>query len=244
MITDERLLWKNIHDFPLDDASSALTFTQRLARENNWNLHFAERVTTAYKNFIFLCMVSPQQVTPPDAVDQAWHLHMTYTQSYWNELCAKVLGKPLHHHPTRGGDQENEKFFAQYEATLQLYREKLGEEPPEDIWPPAEKRFAAGEFVRVSKKAHWVVKKPKRDDVLGALGINSIGTIIGLFTGSWIFFGITAVVSLIAFIPIKGGGGDSKSGCGSGGCGAGCGADGHSGCGGDSGCGGGCGGGD
>lgn len=169
---------------------------------------------------------------------------MTYTQSYWNELCGKVLSKPLHHHPTKGGDQQNEKFFAQYEATLQLYREKLGEEPPEDIWPPAEKRFAAGEFVRVSKKTHWVMTKPRRDDVLGALGINSIGTVIGVVTGSWTFFGITAVVSLIALIPTMGRRDDSKSGCGSSGCGAGCGADNHSGCGGDSGCGGGCGGGD
>ena len=151
MITDEKLLWKQLEDFPLND--SAPNFTSRLAQENNWSLQFAERVITAYKKFIFLCMVSPQQVTPSDAVDQAWHLHMTYTTSYWTELCAHILGRQLHHHPTKGGPEEKEKFFYQYDATLLLYQEKFEEAPPADIWPPAGQRFA-GSFVRADTSAN------------------------------------------------------------------------------------------
>lgn len=238
MINDnEKLLWKQIQDFPLDDPSSALTFTQRLARENNWSIHFAERVTTAYKNFIFLCMVSTQQVTPSDAVDQAWHLHMTYTQSYWDELCGKVLGKPLHHHPTKGGAHESEKFFNQYDATLQLYREKLGEEPPEDIWPPSEQRFASGDFIRVDRSEHWVLKKPERKNVIWAIALNVSAAVIFFSSGNWAFLVFTGFMAVILLTP------SSAGRAGSSGCGGGCSGVGHSGCGGDSGCGSGCGGG-
>lgn len=242
MIIDEKLLWKQIQDFTLDDPTSALTFTQRLARENNWSIHFAERVTTAYKNFIFLCMVSPQPVTPSDAVDQAWHLHMTYTESYWNELCGKLLGRPLHHHPTKGGENENEKFFYQYDATLLLYEEKFGEEPPQDIWPPAEKRFATGEFIRVDKSENWVVKKPKTKNLASAIVLNLIAAVIGVMSGNWGFMVITALSAIVLLMPANSGTGVSSSGCGGGGCGTDSGCGGAGGCG--SGCGGGCGGGD
>lgn len=243
MIIYEKLLWKQIQDFPLDDPSSALNFTSRLARENNWNIYFAERVTTAYKKFIFLCMVSSQQVTPSDAVDEAWHLHMTYTESYWNELCGKVLGRPLHHHPTKGGEDEGWKFFHQYDATLQLYREKFDEEPPEDIWPPAEKRFAAGNFIRIDKDAHWFIKKPKRKNLAAAVGLNLLTILVGIFTGNWAFMVITGLAAIVLLLPSTQGGISFTAGCTAGSYAGGCGGDSHSGCGGDSGCGGGCGGG-
>lgn len=230
MINDEKVLWKQIQDFPLDDPSSTLTFTQRLARENNWSIHFAQRVTTAYKNFIFLCMVSPQAVTPSDAVDQAWHLHMTYTESYWTDLCGKLLGRQLHHHPTKGGENENEKFFYQYDATLLLYQEKFGEQPPEDIWPPAEKRFTAGDFIRVEKDTHWVIKKPRRKNFGAAIGMNVCAAIICLLSGNWAFMVITGLGAIALLMPSDNNTGRS-SGCGGGGCGV------------DSGCGSGCGGG-
>ena len=239
MIIDEKLLWQQIQDFPLDDTSSALSFTQRLARENNWSIHFAQRVTTAYKNFIFLCMVSTQQVTPSDAVDQAWHLHMTYTESYWTDLCGKVLGRPLHHHPTKGGEHENEKFFYQYDATLLLYEEKCGEKPPEDIWPPAEKRFAAGDFIRVDKDVHWVIRKPRRKNFGVALGLNVCAAIIGLISGNWAFMILTGMVGIALLLP-SGVNTAGSSGCGGGGWSGNSDCDGDSGCG--SGCGGGCGG--
>ena len=41
-----------------------------------------------------------------EQVDAAWHLHLTYTRSYWDRFCKETLGQPLHHDPTRGGPAE------------------------------------------------------------------------------------------------------------------------------------------
>ena len=247
IINNEQELWTKIEYFPLDDPNSALSFTPRLAKENNWDLDFATRVTDEYKRFIFLCMISPTPVSPSEEVDQAWHMHMTYTESYWTDLCARVLGKPLHHHPTRGGPEEREKFFALYENTLALYREKFKEDPPSDIWPPAEKRFSHTEFVRVDKSTHWLIPKPRiKPDYSKAIGMNVFAGLISLGTGNWVFSIIAIIASLAVIFPTHAsasngsgsgctsfwGGGDGSGGCGGdsgGGCGSGCG-----------GCGGGC----
>ena len=82
------------------------TFAQRLARENGWSDEFAERVVTEYKRFVFLCMDAGHPCTPSEHVDQAWHLHLTFTESYWERMCGEVLNRPLHHNPTKGGNDD------------------------------------------------------------------------------------------------------------------------------------------
>jgi hypothetical protein len=39
--------------------------------------------------------ISTHIVTPSEQVDQVWHLHLTYTRSYWDEFCPNVLGQPF-----------------------------------------------------------------------------------------------------------------------------------------------------
>ena len=72
----------------LDDPSSSTTFTARLAKENGWKLSFARRVVEEYRRFLFLAAAAEHPVSPPDAIDQAWHLHLLYTRSYWENLFA------------------------------------------------------------------------------------------------------------------------------------------------------------
>jgi hypothetical protein len=103
-------LWKRIENFEIDEVGIELPFSKRLARENSWPSEFALRVIEEYKKFIYLTSISEGPVTPSDEVDQAWHLHLTYTQSYWDQLCDNVLGRRLHHNPTKGGKQESNKF--------------------------------------------------------------------------------------------------------------------------------------
>jgi len=105
MTAGEQLLWSRIGAFALDDPRAGFQFTDRLARDNGRSLHFAQRVAVAYKKFILLCAISPEPVTPSDVVDQAWHLHMIYTESYWTDLCRNTLGKQVHHNPTKGGPE-------------------------------------------------------------------------------------------------------------------------------------------
>lgn len=152
-------LWQKIRDFVLDDPDSAFPFTRRLARENRWTLGFAIRVVREYRRFLFLSKRAGHVVSPSDEVDQAWHLHLIYTRSYWDELCRDVLESPLHHGPTRGGQDESMKFHELYERTKASYERIFGQTPPPDIWPPTAERFVS-DGVRIRQRDVWVVRKP------------------------------------------------------------------------------------
>src|SRR5205085_5330928 len=100
-------LLARLESFSIDEPGIDFTFTQRLARENGWTRGFAERVVQEYKRFACLAVAAAHPVTPSDEIDEAWHLHLLYTQSYWKMFCGEVLHKPLHHHPTCGGAKES-----------------------------------------------------------------------------------------------------------------------------------------
>ena len=154
-------LWNRVEDFSLDDDSASFSFTQRLAKENNWGLAFADRVVTEYKKFMFLAVVAGHTVSPSVEVDQAWHLHLVYMQSYWREFCGEVLQQPVHHGPTKGGQQEQDKFVDLYERTKQSYQAFFGESPPQDIWPSSKIRFDTANGSKwISSKNYWIIRKP------------------------------------------------------------------------------------
>ncbi|HEX8657451.1 MAG TPA: hypothetical protein VF690_07960, partial [Hymenobacter sp.] len=164
-ITSPRLvpadLWSKLVALDLD-GGAALSFTKRLARDNGWPPAFAQRVVLEYKKFVFLAATCGHPVTPSDEVDQAWHLHLVYTRSYWDELCGQVLGFPLHHGPTRGGAAEGQKFEDWYARTLQAYAAAFGALPPADIWPAAAVRFGeAPYFRRVNLRRQWLLPRPR-----------------------------------------------------------------------------------
>jgi uncharacterized protein (TIGR04222 family) len=154
-------LWNRLVALDLD-GTAALPFSRRLARDNGWPAAFAERVVLEYKKFVYLAATCGHPVTPSDEVDQAWHLHLVYTRSYWDELCGQVLGFALHHGPTQGGAAEGHKFQDWYAATRQSYEAAFGEAPPADIWPPAAVRFGeAPHFRRVNMRGKWLLPKPR-----------------------------------------------------------------------------------
>ena len=156
----QEVLWNKIKDFELDDPSSSLTFTDRLARENGWTIEFAVRATHEYKKFIFMLCVSNESLTPSDQVDQVWHLHLIYTYSYWTEFCQNLLGKSIHHGPTKGGESEGNKYKELYENTLDMYTNFFNRKAPDDIWPSSEIRFKDINFQRLNLNKNWIVKKP------------------------------------------------------------------------------------
>jgi len=125
-----------VEAFEIDPGDQQLEFTDRLARENDWTRRFSERVIVEYKRFCILAMRSGHRVTPSEFVDQAWHLHLTYTRSYWQRFCTEALGGPLHHEPTKGGSQEGAKFRDWYSETLKSYERIFGHPAPRDIWFP------------------------------------------------------------------------------------------------------------
>ena len=128
----------SLYSFGPDDA--VLPFAERLARDNGWSRAEAGRAIEEYKRFCFLAATVDHPVTPSDQVDQAWHLHLTYTRDYWERFCPEVLGRPLHHGPTAGGSDEQHRYFTQYAETLRSYERVFGS-PPADLWPDAARRL-------------------------------------------------------------------------------------------------------
>ena len=135
MNTFQSALWTKLASFQIDDSDAIQTFEARLAKEQNWTLAYSRRVIDEYKRFVFLCAASGHGCTPSQDVDEAWHLHLAYTKSYWDRMCGEVLGKPLHHNPSKGGPEEDQKHGNWYQRTHDSYRELFGVEPPADIWP-------------------------------------------------------------------------------------------------------------
>jgi hypothetical protein len=227
-------LWHQLRDFEFHSAAASLSFEQRLARENNWGLDFARAVIVEYKRFLYLIAITGQELTPSDEVDQAWHLHLVYTRSYWHSLCDGILGFPLHHQPTQGGAAQQQHYRQVYATTLECYREHFGE-PPAAIWPEPEKRFqAADAYTRVNRSLTWLIPKPPISYPLVWLTVFSLVTLTAcsLTQGDdgfwfWLKVGVGvwgAYIVIKTFNNLLGGGrgGGRGSGCSSGGC-SGCG---------------------
>ncbi|MEZ4362657.1 MAG: hypothetical protein R3B48_20870 [Kofleriaceae bacterium] len=147
--------------FRFDDVERpAWSFAQRLAHEQGWTARTAERALREYKRFLALVCLAGHPVCPSEQVDQVWHQHLTYTRSYWTRLCGEVLGREVHHAPTRGGPAEDAKHREMYRQTLASYRRIFGEEPPAELWPPEAQRFGADlHTVRVNAVTHWILDK-------------------------------------------------------------------------------------
>src|SRR5262245_31122097 len=127
MNSTQQVLYERLMQFQIDESGAELTFARRLARENGWTLDSAERVITEYKRFLFLACEAGHIVSPSEDVDQVWHLHLTYTRSYWSDLCPNVLARPLHHMPTKGGSAEQSYFVDLYNLTLASYEKAFGQ---------------------------------------------------------------------------------------------------------------------
>lgn len=160
MDADAKALWTKIEAFSFDEPGATLTFAARLARENGWRLGFAQRVIEEYRRFLFLSMVAGHAVSPSEAVDQAWHLHLTYTKSYWEKLCGETLPRPLHHCPTNGRREESAKFDDWYSHTLESYTNYFEHDPPSDIWPsPGEQMESVVDSRWVNRSQYFIIPR-------------------------------------------------------------------------------------
>ncbi|MEM1044785.1 MAG: hypothetical protein AAGL24_01485 [Pseudomonadota bacterium] len=226
-------------DLDLDIPGAALPFADRLAHENGWSRAHTDRVIDEYRRFLVLTVEADHAITPSDAVDQAWHLHLTYTRDYWDRLCGTLIGRPLHHGPTRGGADENRHFRTLYRQTLATYERLFGEAPPDDIWPETEVRFS-GRYERIDRNAYWTIPKPTRlfsalrsrvglgfaTLLFSTLGLAGLASATESLTADltiwglpwWVLSFVFAGVLVLALSDKSGGSGGCAAGCG-GGCG-------------------------
>ncbi|EDY18975.1 conserved hypothetical protein [Chthoniobacter flavus Ellin428] len=223
-------LWSKLREFRIDTPDTTFHFATRLANENGWTPSFTVRVLEEYRRFLFLAMRAGHPVSPSDAVDQAWHLHLLYTESYWGELCPQILGRPFHHGPSKGGAAEDAKFTDWYERTLDSYARYFGQHAPADIWPPIAIRFHGKKhYQRICLNDAWVIRKPRfhrRRSAFAAVSLGTIPVILAEADGDFPL-GLVVFVIVVALILIvinkvgRGGGGTGGSGCGGADCGGG-----------------------
>ena len=233
MALTNKALYEAILALDFDNEDNALRFYDRLARENQWRGNFSQRAIIEYKKFVYLTTITNQSLTPSDQVDQAWHLHLTYSRSYWQDMCRNILKRDLHHGPTKGGKQEQNKYKQQYQFTLDLYTQEFGEVPPDDIWPSVKTRFKhVDKFVRINSSQFWMIKK--HYGLIAPIFFVPVLAIASIDETSesdfWfylkIIFGVYIAYKVIQWIWRNGGGRGNGGGCGTGcsGCGGGCGS--------------------
>lgn len=171
-------LWDRLEAFTFDRGDPVLPLSARLARENGWAPVYAERVLDEYRRFVYLAVRAGHPVTPSEPVDQAWHMHLVYTRSYWDDLCARVLKRPLHHEPTSGGAAASRHYRQQYAETLASYARVFGHAAPADIWPSVEQRFGDDlRCVRVNTRRALVIDKRRL-----AVSVVVVVALLGVFS--------------------------------------------------------------
>lgn len=200
------VLFDRLLAFAFDEPGDRLAFTARLAHENDWSRAHARCVVDEYRRFLWLAVRAGHPVTPSPAVDEAWHLHLCYTRSYWDRLCDQTLGRPLHHEPTRGGDRERGKFADWYARTLASYRARFGE-PPADVWPAPDERFRGGIPRKVDAARHWVIERARVRRAAGVAAAFVAALALGgcaaradeaaLLTGLGLMVGVGVLVALV-----------------------------------------------
>ncbi|WP_027387256.1 glycine-rich domain-containing protein [Chryseobacterium gregarium] len=232
-IVQDSSLWNRIQGFSLDTPGAEIPFSKKLATEENWTESFTQKAVEEYKKFVYLCCIVPGGASPSRVIDKVWHMHLIYTQNYWEEFCPDILRQKLHHHPSNGGSHEKAKHEAWFRETLKNYGEVFHQIAPEDIWTHNRKPG--------NDKKSWL-------DSLKILSVLSVIFMVGscsdsVYNMSMVFI-IIPLIGIIAYFFNKnndprdrnnnGGGGSCGNGgdAGSSGCSSSCGSSCGSGCGG------------
>lgn len=132
-------LWHRLQAFEFDDPEAEEPFSAKLARSEAWSPEYTASVIEEYRRFVYLTQVSDKPITPSEVIDLVWHMHLTFTRSYWDGMCEGVLGAKLHHEPA-SGPSELSRYQAQYKETLKLYKREFGTRPPKKVWCKLPKR--------------------------------------------------------------------------------------------------------
>ncbi|SDD70131.1 TIGR04222 domain-containing membrane protein [Aquimonas voraii] len=117
-----------------NDPALQRRFRAQLAERTGWNPERCERAIGEYLRFCAIAARLGGRAVPSAAVDEVWHLHLTWTRDYWEDFCPRRLGFALHHQPSRGLPGEREALREAYAETLHAYAAEFGQ-PALDWWP-------------------------------------------------------------------------------------------------------------
>jgi hypothetical protein len=181
-------------------------FWSKLIAKNGWSLSYAEEVFSEYKKFIWLAKNTQSRVVPSKAIDRVWHLHMTFTKSYWHDLCKDTLHFEFHHIPSAKNSKSEELDKIDYKNTLKMYEVEFGEFPSAKYWPSCSKKRKFNSFKHIVLPFFLVT-------FLTACSLSSKEDF--MTTLKW-GIGIYVVYKLLKWLSSNSGsGGGCSSGCGS-----------------------------
>ncbi|ANF50687.1 hypothetical protein A0O34_09195 [Chryseobacterium glaciei] len=233
MLLQNDSLWNRLQQFSLDAPNVDFPFSKKLAKEEKWSVDFTKKAIEEYKKFVYLCCVLPNGASPSEIVDKVWHMHLIYTQNYWEEFCPDILKRKLHHHPSKGGFAEKDKHQNWFSDTLKNYKEIFNQDAPEDIWNSTVKKS--------QYKRSWLTRLKITTLICLLLMVyscsdNTLNTLTIFVAVIIVFFLFISLISTILETNIPkdqdkngnssaDGGGCSGGGgsCSGGGCGGGCG---------------------
>ena len=121
-----------------DAPGAQVPYSLRLAEAEGWSRLHTLTVIEEYKRFAYLAVFAGHPVTPSEAIDAAWHLHLQYSEEYWTVFCGEGLRAPLRQVPGIGAPDEDDAYAQRYQQTMESYRRVFGVEPPADVWPEPE----------------------------------------------------------------------------------------------------------
>ncbi len=170
-----------VNAFVFDRQGVDRPFSVRLAEKTAWSEEFARRVIDEYRRYVVLAYDAAcrgRVAVPSLSVDEAWHLHLQDTSSYWHRLCGDVLGREIHHYPAESSTEDGE-YKALYAQTYRRYVEIFGSNPPADIWGPApdELEAAAASSAKPKRSAS------RAQDSAGSGGGTTDAAIFPMFFG-------------------------------------------------------------
>jgi len=191
---------KALENFQVNSNGDFDIFWHKLCKENNWSLSFSKNAFYEYKRFIYLAKINGCKVVPSKIIDTVWHLHMTFTKSYWNELCQEILQEEFHHVPSSQGENAEILDNECYENTKKLYNKEFRCIPPSLYWPLPKKHKTKKLFLGIVSISCLTLLTACTSSVF-----NDIEPII-----KWVI-GIYAVYKVFSWLG--GGSGGSGSGC-------------------------------
>ncbi len=194
-------LYNRLETFKVDDGSAPKSFLKRLQKSHGWSADFAEQAMREYLRFIYLATVSTAGVSPSKAIDEVWHLHLTFTRSYWSDLCKDILDKDIHHEP--GSGLPGESFRDVFAETLALYATEFDEPAPAEVWNPQPKTSAVAPIRRKTSR-FWLIAAPIATAltmvaILGATPPPGPGAFAPIFFG-FLFCAVVPIVIVIALV--------------------------------------------
>ena len=70
----------------------------------NWDNKYTYSVLYEYERFMYIRSLD-SYTSPPESIEKFWHIHILYTENYYN-YCIDNYGKFIHHNPDTSLDQK------------------------------------------------------------------------------------------------------------------------------------------